>query len=147
MSTNGRARTDKPNVATSFGDLAHDVIELTELQAELLAMDVRDTSRSVRLGVVLGAAGIVLFLGSVPVLLAALAYLLIEQRGWSHAAGFGAATLVGLLLSGGVLGAAWWRLRTSVVTLHRSRDELRRNISWVKSSLRNRAQPNPTETN
>lgn len=147
MSTNGRARTDKPNVATSFGDLAHDVIELTELQAELFATDVRDTSRSVRLGVALGAAGVVLFLGSVPVLLAAVAYLLIEQRGWSHAAGFGAATFVGLLLSGGVLAAAWRWLRMSVVTLHRSRDELKRNIAWVKSSLRNRAPSNSTEQN
>jgi uncharacterized membrane protein YqjE len=142
MTTNGRAQSDKPNVAASFGDLAHDVIELTELQAELLAMDVRETSRTVRLGLILGIAGIVIFLGSVPVMLAALAYVLVEQGGWSHAAGFGGATIVGLLLSALIVAAAWWKLRSSAVTLHRSRDELKRNIAWVKSSLRNRGQAN-----
>ncbi len=147
MSTNGRARNNEPNVAASFSDLAHDVIELTELQANLFALDVKDTSRSTRTALILGVSGVVVLLGTIPVALVSLAALLIEQLGWSNAAGFGAATLVGVLLGAGILAAAWSRFRTSAVTLHRSRDELRRNIAWVKSSLRNRAQLNPAEEN
>ena len=36
MNSNGRVREEEPNVATSFSELAHDVIELAELQAQLL---------------------------------------------------------------------------------------------------------------
>ena len=45
MSTNGRARNNEPNVAASFSELTHDVIELAELQAQLFALDVKNTSR------------------------------------------------------------------------------------------------------
>jgi hypothetical protein len=33
-----------------------------------------------------------------------------------------------------------------VVTMQRSREEFNRNVAWVKSSLRMRAQSNPAET-
>ena len=147
MNTNGRVNGEEPNVVASFAGLSHDVIELAELQAELFALDVKDTSQGARTALLLSAAGILVLLGSIPVALVTIAVLLVEQFGWSNAAGFGAATAVGILLGAGILAAAWARFRTSLVTLHRSRDELRRNIAWVKTSLRNRAQPNPTETN
>ena len=145
MNTNGRVRTDEPNVAASFAGLSHDVIELAELQAELFALDVKDTSQTARTAFILSAAGIVVLLGSIPVALVTFAMVLIEQLGWSNAAGYGTATAAGILLGAGILAAAWARFRRSVITLHRSRDELRRNVAWVKASLRNRAQPNPAE--
>lgn len=145
MSTNGETRASEPNVAASFAGLSHDVIELAELQAELLALDVKDTSQSARTAIILSAVGIAVLLGSVPVGLVTMAVALIELRDWSHVAGFGAATIVGVLLSAVILATAWTQLRSGVVTLHRSQEEFRRNIAWIKSSLRSRAQRNPTE--
>jgi hypothetical protein len=145
MSSDGQTRNSEPNVAASFAGLSHDVIELAELQAELLALDVKDTSQGARSALILSAVGIAVLLGSVPVGLITLAVALIEQRGWSHIAGFGAATVVGVLLSTVILATAWTQLRAGVVSLHRSQEEFRRNIAWIKSSLRSRAQRNPAE--
>ncbi len=63
MNTNGRVRSEEPNVAASFAGLSHDVIELAELQAELFALEVKDTSQSARTALVLSAAGIIVQLG------------------------------------------------------------------------------------
>jgi hypothetical protein len=147
MSTNGQSRNDSPGVATSFAGLTHDVIELAELQAQLLALDMKSTSRKARTSLVLIVIGVCVLLGTVPVALMTFAELLIQQFGWSNAAGFASATLLGVLLAAGILGAAWARFRAGVVTMQRSREEFNRNIAWVKSSLRNRAQENPVESN
>ena len=88
MNTNGRTRVEQPNVATSFSELTHDAIELAELQAQLLALDLKETSESTKVSLTLGVVGTCLLLGSIPVALIALAELLIEQLDWSRAAGF-----------------------------------------------------------
>lgn len=145
MKTNGRVQNHEPNVITSFGDLAHDAIELAELQSQLFAMDVKDSSRSARTGICLAATGLVMLLGSIPVALVTVAVVLIEQRGWSHAGAFGLATAMGMVVAACILAAAWKMLSRSVVALHRSREELRRNLDWLKSNLRNRGQSTMNE--
>ena len=139
MNTNGRTRVEQPNVATSFSELTHDAIELAELQARLLTLDLKETSESTKVSLTLGVVGCCLLLGSIPVALIAFAELLIEQLDWSRAAGFGAATLVGILVSAGLLGTAWARFRSGLSTMKRSHEELSRNIAWIKSSLRSRS--------
>jgi hypothetical protein len=146
MNTNGRTRAEQPNVATSFSELTHDAIELAELQAQLLALDLKETSESTKVSLTLGVVGSCLLLGSLPVALIALAELLIEQLDWSRATGYGAATLVGLLVSAGLLATAWARFRSGLVTMKRSREELSRNIAWIKTSLRSRAKPSAAVT-
>jgi uncharacterized protein YqgC (DUF456 family) len=144
MNTNGRSRPSEPSVTTSFAGLTHDVIELAELQAQLFAVDVKHTSKNAKSSLVMAVIGICTLLGSVPVALIALAELLVEKLEWTRAAGHGAATLVGLLVSIAILGAAWAQFRSGFSALQRSREELNRNIAWIKSSLRNRASANPT---
>jgi uncharacterized membrane protein YqjE len=145
MNTNGNHRGAEPNVAASFSELTHDVIELAELQGKLFALDIKNTSQKARTGLVLGLVGVSLLLGSIPVALFALAELMIRQFDWTRDAGYGLATLIGVLLSGGILAAAWASFRTGISTLERSRDELKRNITWIKSSLRTRTQPHRVE--
>jgi hypothetical protein len=147
MSTNGQSRNDQPGVATSFSELTHDVIELAELQAQLFALDVKNTSEKTKTSLLLAVVGVCALLGSIPVALYALAELLREQLEWSGAASFGVATLVGVLISASILSAAWMQFKTGLVTMRRSREELSRNIAWLKSSLRKRAQSNPMEKN
>jgi hypothetical protein len=147
MSTNGQSRKESPGVATSFAGLTHDVIELAELQAQLLALDVKSTSQKARTSLVLVVIGVCVLLGTTPVALLTFAELLIQQFGWSRAASFASATLLGALLAAGILGAAWARFRAGVVTIQRSREEFNRNIAWVKSNLRTRAHENSGESN
>lgn len=141
MNTNGRVRDKEPNVAASFSELTHDVIELAELQTQLFALDIKSTTQKTRTSLMLAVLGICLLLGSIPVALYALAELLVEQAAWSHAAGFGLATLIGLGLSGGILAAGYIRLTKGLGALQRSREELSRNIAWIKSTLRSQRQP------
>jgi len=144
MSTNGRLRPNEPGVTTSFAGLTHDVIELAELQAQLFAVDVKHTTTNVKTSLAMAIVGLCVLLSSLPVALIALAELLVEKLEWTKAAGYGAATLIGLLASVAILGAAYAQFRDGFSALQRSREELNRNVAWIKSSLRNRASANPT---
>jgi uncharacterized membrane protein YqjE len=144
MITNGRARNQEPNVAASVSELTHDVIELAELQAQLLALDIKATSQKSRTSLLLAAIGICVLLGSIPVVLFALAELFVAQFEWSPAAGFAVAALVGVLLSALFLVAGWYRFKSGFDTLARSREEFSRNLTWIKSTLRSRGRPNAT---
>jgi len=144
MNTNGRVRDEEPNVATSFSGLAHDVIELGELQAQLLVHDVKSTGQKTRTSLILAVVGACVLLGSVPVVLFALAELFVEQFGWTESAGFAVSALIGIAVSAGILAAAWNRLSAGLSSMQRSRDEFSRNIAWIKSSLR--SQPNKSRT-
>jgi hypothetical protein len=141
MSTNGRVRDEEPNVATSFAGLAHDVIELGELQSQLFVHDVKSTTQKTRTSLLLSVVGACVLLGSIPVLLFAVAELFVEQFDWSRSAGFALAALIGIGGSAGLLVAAWNRLSVGLHSMQRSRDELSRNIAWIKSSLRGQSSP------
>jgi hypothetical protein len=145
MSTNGRVRDKEPNVATSFSELTHDVIELAELQAQLLSLDIKSTTQKTRTSLILAVVGICLLLGSIPIGLAAVAYIFIDGLSWSHAAGYSVAMLIGLTLSGGFLAAGYLQITKGMGALKRSREELSRNIAWVKSSLRSQRHAHPAE--
>ena len=140
MIGNGRYPGKTPNVAASVGDLTHDVIELSELQVQLLSLDAKQSMEKARACLVLAVVGACVLLGTIPVALLALAALLIEQLGWSVAAGTAVATFVGLLIAGVVMGVAYSYIKKGLVSFDRSREELRRNVAWLKSTLRTRGQ-------
>lgn len=140
MNGNGRYSAKPPNVAASVSELTNDVIELTELQTQLFVLDLKKSAQKARTCLILSVVGICFLLGSIPVALFALAELLVAQLAWSRAAGFGVAALVGLLLSAIVVGVAWGYIKDGLVSLDRSREELNRNIAWLKSTLRKRGQ-------
>jgi hypothetical protein len=134
--TNGKAKAADPNVAASVTSLAHDAIELAELQAKLLKLDAQAAARNGGMSIALLVIGVCLLLGCVPVALIALAEVFAGQLGWSRAAAFAASATVGLLLSAGIGAAAWLRVKSALSALQRSRDELNRNITWIKNNLK-----------
>src|SRR3954468_1277967 len=136
MNTNGRFRDEEPNVATSFSGLAHDVIELSELQAQLFAHDVKSTGQKTRTALVLSVVGLCVLLGAVPVLLIALGQFIAEQTGWPQSAGLAIAAVIGIVASAILMVVAKNRLSAGLNSMQQSRDELSRNIDWIKASLR-----------
>lgn len=134
----GDRAPDVARVGGDIGELVEDVSTLVELQFRLLAIDLKATARSAAgpLGMVL--FGAVLLLGCIPVLLAGIAWLLVEQAGWSIAAallttaGGAAALAIAAAVAGGLL------LRRSGASLERSRCELRENIRWIKAAFNRR---------
>jgi hypothetical protein len=135
MSINGKAGAKRVNVVADFSELAHDVIELSELQAKLLALDVKATTRRMRAAIAFAIVGACILLGSVPVVLMIAAEALVEFAAWSRTASTALAAAIGLLLSAIVLAIAWQRLKTMLTAFDRSREELSRNLLWLKTSL------------
>ena len=140
MNGNGRYPAEMPDVAGSVSGLTHDMVELGELQTQLLGLELKNSVRKTRTCLILAVIAACLLLASIPVALLALAELLVEQLDWTRSAAFGVATLAGLLLSAIFAGAAYAIVRRGLVSLPRSREEFGRNVAWIKSTLRGRAQ-------
>jgi uncharacterized membrane protein YqjE len=140
MTGNGRYTSNGklPNVAASVSDLTHDVIELTELQTQLFTIDAKYSVEKARSCLVMVVIGVAMLLGAIPVALLTIAALCVEQLGWSYALSAGVATLVGLVITAIVLAVAYGYVKSGLVSFDRSRNELRRNIAWLKSTLRTR---------
>jgi hypothetical protein len=136
VNTNGKSKPARPNVAESFTGLAHDAIELAELQATLLKLDAQAAARNGGMSVALLVIGACLLLGCVPVALTALAEVFVAQLEWPRAAAFAASAAIGLALSAAIGTRAWYRVRVAFAALERSRNELSRNIAWIKSNLK-----------
>jgi hypothetical protein len=138
MTGNGRHNGKIPNVAASVSDLTHDVIELSELQVQLVALDAKYSMQKARSCLVMAVIGAAMLLGTIPVALITIAAVLVETLEWSYAASAGVATLVGLVITGIVLGIAYSYIKSGLVSFDRSTEELRRNVAWLKSTLRTR---------
>ncbi|MBX3443939.1 MAG: phage holin family protein [Planctomyces sp.] len=120
----------------NLSGFAHDVATLAELQFRLLAVDLRDAKKAAGLAVMLMAAGLVLAFGMIPILLAALAYVLVDFAGWPLSAAFGVVALGAVVLAAGMAFVGWKRLTRGTATLNRSRRELKETFHWIKESLR-----------
>jgi hypothetical protein len=143
--TNGRAAGDEPNVAAGVSSLAHDAIELAELQTQLLVLDVKAATAEARASMIFIVVAACLLLGCIPVALFALAEFFVAYFDWSRAASLAVAALIGVVSSAGAAAAAWSRFRIGLDSLKRSREEFSRNLAWIKSNLR-RSKPSPPAT-
>jgi uncharacterized membrane protein YqjE len=138
MTGNGRYHGKTPNVAASVSDLTHDVIELSELQVQLLSLDARQSVAKAKACLVMAVIGASVLLGTIPVALLAIAALLVDLLEWPYSAAIGVATGIGLVLAAIVLAVAYRYVKNGLVTFDRSREELQRNIAWLKSTLKTR---------
>ncbi len=134
LNGNGRS-SPTAGVRHGLSGLLHDVTTLAELQAELLKLDAQDAARRAVLPAALIGAAVVFALSTVPLLLLVVAQLLRDQAEWPAALATFVALLIGLLIAG-VCGWLGFRgVRRMLEPLDRSRDELSRNIAWLKTAL------------
>ena len=125
-----------PNgVAKDMGELTSDVMSLAQLQLELFTTDCRTGMKGLLTPVLLLlGAGLAAF-GTVPVVLLLMAEVLMRVAGFSWLAALSTAALSGLLVTI-VLGIAGWsQVRGVGRVFQRSREELIRNLNWIKHSL------------
>jgi uncharacterized membrane protein YhiD involved in acid resistance len=123
------------SVVGSIAGFGNDVATLIELQLKLFQVDFKDlTVRAVVPVAVLGV-GVVVLLGSVPVLIGGAGLLLASALGVSIGLGLLLAALAALVAAGVAMLFAVKALRRSLEALQRSREELQRNISWIRTVL------------
>jgi hypothetical protein len=120
----------------SVRQLGSDVITLMELQAELFQVDVREWVQSfIRPLIALVAAAIIL-LATAPVALLSLGYLLAATTELPLWGAMMIATGIGLGLAALSAGIGVWLLKRDRRILHRFSTELRKNVQWLKETLR-----------
>ena len=131
---NGR-HTGARQVTRSISELAHDVVTLGELQARLIACDLREGKSRAIGPIILIASGLLLALGALPVLLMGIGWLLVNHAGWSESSALLIAAGGGLFFAGGLAWWGWSRLHLALSIIARSQQELTENIRWLKSAL------------
>jgi hypothetical protein len=122
-------------VAKDMGELTSDVMSLAQLQLELFTTDCRTGMKGLLTPVVLLlGAGLAAF-GTVPVVLLLLAEVLVRVAGLSQLAALSTAALSGLVAALVLAIAGWSQVRGVGRVFQRSREELIRNLNWIKHSL------------
>jgi uncharacterized membrane protein YqjE len=122
-------------VVGSIAELGNDIATLAELQAKLAALDLKESTRRVVAPLVAISVGLALALGCIPVALIGVAFLLMEvlnlTTGWAMLL----TAALALVAAAIVAALAAMALRSSFEPFRRSREELTRNIAWVRTVL------------
>ncbi len=134
MNRNGKGQSAIRGVARSAAGLWHHLMTLAELQGRLFVIEVREALVGVRTPMALVAVSGVLAISAILLSPICLALALVELTGISPALAFAIVVLSSLLVSGGMLYAAFRRFRTAAA-LPRSWLEWRLNWNWLKSTL------------
>ncbi|QDU95389.1 phage holin family protein [Lignipirellula cremea] len=126
------------------GELAHDVIELGELQVNLLRADVSEALERSTLPAIVVAIGLVAAASCAPAIVLSVGFALAEFTPLSVAGGLAIASVSVFVLSMAAAGLAAWRMKSSFAVFHRSMDEFSRNVRWIKAVLRHGGAASPT---
>lgn len=136
---NGASADESNGLAWDVGAFANDAVTLTELQSQLLAADMRECSRLIWVPSLFLLSGLALGLACFPIALVTLALSLVEFLQMSYFMAFLIVTGVGAIASALLCIFSWMQVRQRMAVLQRSRDELLRNLSWIKRVItRNR---------
>ncbi|QGQ22433.1 hypothetical protein F1728_06980 [Gimesia benthica] len=125
----------QPDIKGGFGDLIADMISLSELQLELLAVDSRDALRKSLYPLILLCLGLGLIVGAFPVMLFGFSWWLSEMTSLSLAGSCLTMALLSLAGAGLLFYLARKGLAHSLGHFKRTRDELRSNTQWIKKIL------------
>jgi uncharacterized membrane protein YqjE len=133
-----RVRINSPLIEGVIGNLAEfggDITTLAELQAKLAVIDLKEGGARAAVPTAALAASAALALGGLPVLLFGVAELIHQYGGMKLGWALVLTAVVALIVAGIVGAVAALRLSRCFESFRRSREELQRNISWIKTVL------------
>lgn len=138
---NGKPTAPPVAVARNMSQLAHDVVELAELQTAMIRLELHGWWKKLLLpsGLLVAAAAIAL--GCIPILILSAAYGLAQATSLSMALCLLIAAVGAAVIAAGIGWLGWIRLQVAQAPLSESRRELSRNLRWVKTVLKYRAKP------
>ncbi len=119
----------------NVAEFGHDLATLGELQAKLAVIDLKETLGRALVPAALAGAGVLLLAASLPVALLGVAELLASGLNLIPGVAMLLTALGALVLAGILAFLALPALKRSFASLERSRDELTRNVSWIKTVL------------
>jgi uncharacterized membrane protein YqjE len=138
MNSNTRASTNgtSGNFAPRFGtvaDFVHDLAALADLQVRLAAVDLEEASRRAALPLALTIAGAAIMFAGLPVALFGAAWLIASVTGVQLGYAMLLSAAVAAVCGGLTLYLSVRSLRKSCASFERSRAELIRNVSWLRT--------------
>ena len=136
---NGSTPSPPKGVAKGIGELTHAIVSLAELQFELLRIDCREGIRRILFPVALLLFAGIMAGGTVPIALILVAEFLAQTAGLSRAAAFSIAAMSGFIVAVAIGVVGWSYLRGVARVFERSREELTRNMTWIKHALKRQA--------
>ncbi|WP_406697302.1 phage holin family protein [Singulisphaera sp. Ch08] len=134
-STNGSANGSAESMVGSLAGFGNDVATLAELQLKLAALDFQETAARALVPLIVVVVGLVLILGSVPVAIGGGSLLIAQATGISIGLALLLTATVILGLAAFIVVVAGRKLGMSLEGFRRSREELVRNISWIRTVL------------
>ena len=129
---NGALGTESHGLAKDVGAFANDVLTLTELQSQLLVADAREFGNRAAVPSLALLGGLILGLACIPIALVTVALGLVQFLEISHFVAFLIVVITGAICGILMCVIGWLQLRKSVAVLGRSREELMRNLRWIK---------------
>jgi uncharacterized membrane protein YqjE len=133
--TDGATNGSTENMVGSIADFGNNVATLAELQLKLAALDFKETAAQALIPLALAVVGLVVLLASVPVAIGGVALLIAQATTLTIGGALLLTALVTLVLAAVVVVVAGRKLAAALAGFQRSRDELIRNISWIRTVL------------
>ncbi len=137
MSENNGTTTNSAGqqAARNVNGLAHDALTLLQLQGRLLRIESTAWFQGLVRPTLCAIIGSVLALACAPILLFSVAAFLVEFAGMTYTLSLIIAACIGVAAAAVFLWIAWRTLQTPSDALSRSREELERNVDWLKKTL------------
>jgi uncharacterized membrane protein len=123
-------------VMSSVAGFGEDLLNLTELQARLAAIELRQNWDAVKTAGAVILAGSILAVASLPVALTGIAEILVSELGLGRGLALLSVAAVAILIAFACVafGGAWLRRRRLGFPL--SREESARNLNWFRTIVR-----------
>jgi len=135
VNLDGSTVNQPEGVVGNLTEFGNDVMTLIELQAQLAALDFKEAMSRATIPLILIVAGAALLLASLPVALLGVAWLLATalsiKIGWAALLTAAVTAVVTAI----VAVVALRRLLASLESFRHSREELARNIAWIRTVL------------
>lgn len=129
------------SAARSVGQILHDILTLSQLQARLFQLDARQAAAKIQRPMLALACGAALAISALPIALVGIALLLIDVAGLSRLASFWITFIFAVFVAASLVSyaVAWFRQPPGLFEY--SREELENNIERVKEMLHRSAPP------
>jgi Putative Actinobacterial Holin-X, holin superfamily III len=132
----GSADRSSVGVVTNVASFGENLLSLAELQARLTAVELRRNVDSVKSTGALMVFGAVLALSAFPVMLLGVAELLVTELGMKRGYGLLTTGFAAVLIAGACIAIASHWLRRKPLGLPLASEEFTRNMSWLRTVLR-----------
>jgi len=126
---------------SGVAEFSENLLTLGELQTRLAALELRQNVEATKIGGAVILTGAALALASLPVILIGIAELLASGLDWSRGVALLVVSVAALLLGGTGIAVAVLGLRRSAVGFPVSREELARNLNWIRTVLVHSGRP------